>query len=155
MAKATMPSKKRGYLETAIGSLVGAVAGAAAGYILGFLYVDTFMPNAGLEAIFPIFIGIAGGIAVGIGVGTWGALRLRKHLAAGITGLVSACLGTVVAVVMLWVVEVKLDAVTGRDVGEWLAPGFAAGAAMLTAVGVRFAVARFRGSDWDEPPPST
>ncbi|MBW3595377.1 MAG: hypothetical protein KY391_07335, partial [Actinobacteria bacterium] len=99
-------------------------------------------------------IGIAAGIAVGIGVGTWAALRLRKHLAAGVTGLLSAFFGTVAAVLVLWVVEVKLDAITGQDSGEWLGRGSAAGAAMLAAVGVRFCIARFRGSDWDEPPPS-
>ena len=143
---------KRGYLETAIGSLVGGVAGAFAGFALGILYVETFMPYAGLEGILPVFIGTVAGIALGIGVGTWGALRLRNRRAAGITGLVSAFLGTVVAVLVLWAVEVALDDLTGRNISQWLAPACAAAAAVLTSVGVRFAVARFRGADWDEPP---
>lgn len=153
MAATARRDKKRGYLETAIGSLVGGVLGAIAGFVLGILYVEAFMPNAGLEAILPVFISTAAGIALGIGVGVWGALRLRNQLAAGITGLVSAFLGTVVAVFVLWAVEVALDELTGRKVSEWFAPAWAAAAAVLTAVGVRGAVARFRGSDWDEPPP--
>ena len=140
-------AKTRGYLETAVGSLVGGVAGAVAGFALGTLYVEAFMPYAGLEGILPAFIGAVAGIALGIGVGTWGALRLRKHLAAGITGLVSAFLGTVAAVFVLWAVEVALDELTGRNISQWLAPASAAAAAVVTAVGVRFAVARFRGAD--------
>ena len=147
-------TKKRGYLETAIGSLVGGVAGAIAGFVLGILYVDAFMPNAELEGIIPPLFGTLGGIALGIGVGVWGALRLRKHLAAGITGLVAGFLGAVAAVVVLWGVEVALDDVTGRNASQWLAPTWAAAAAVLTAVGVRAAVTTFRGADWDEPPSS-
>ena len=154
MAAQVGMAKKRGYVETAIGSLVGGVAGAFAGFVLGILYVDTFMPNAGLEGLLPPFLTMLAGITLGIGLGTWGALRLRKHLAAGITGLVAGFLGAVAAVFVLWGVEVALDDVTGRNASQWLAPTCAAAAAVLTAVGVRVAVARFRGSDWDEPPPS-
>ena len=147
--------RKRGYLETAIGSLVGGTVGAIAGFVLGIVYVETFMPYAGLEGLLPPFLSALGGIALGMGIGTWGALRLRKHVAAGITGLVAGFLGAVVAVFVLWAVEVALDEVTGRNISQWFAPTCAAAAAVLTAVGVRFAVARFRGSDWDEPPSSS
>ena len=145
-------AKGRGYAETALGSLVGGTVGASGGFALGILYVDAFMPNAELEGILPPFFGTLAGITLGIGVGVWGALRLRKHLAAGTTGLVAGFLGAVVAVVVLWAVEVALDQVTGRNLSEWFAPACAAAAAVATAVGVRAAVARFRGSDWDAPP---
>lgn len=148
--KARMPGE-RGYLETAVGSLVGGVLGAVVGYILGVIYVETFMPYAGLEGLMPPLLGALAGITLGMGLGVWGGLRLRGHGGAGITGSLAGFLGAVVAVVVLWTIEVALDDFTGRNVSQWLAPACAAAAAVLTAVGVRAAVARFREPDRDEP----
>ena len=146
---------KRGYLETAIGSLVGGVLGAVGGFVLGIAYVEAFMPNAGLEGLMPPFFTALAGVILGIGLGVWGALRLRGHLGAGVTGSVAGFLGPVAAAAVLWAVEVGLDDVTGRNASQWLAPTCATVAAVLTAVGVRVAVARFRGADWDQPPHSS
>ena len=149
-AKAGM-GKNRGYLATAVGTLVGGVGGAFVGFWLGVVYVETFMADAGLEALLPVFFITGVGVAVGIGIGVWGALRLRKQRTPGVTGNVSAFLGTGVGLFVLWAVEIGLDDVTGRGASEWLAPACAAVAIVLTTVGVRIAITRFRGSDWDEP----
>lgn len=59
--------------------VLGLIAGGAVlGLLGGYLWVNAFMPNAGLEGLMPPFVGVITGAVVGLGIGLHLAYRSGK-----------------------------------------------------------------------------
>jgi len=129
--------QRRGYLAAAVGAVAGGAILFALGFVLGILYVDRFMPNAELEGIVPPFFGGAGAAAIGIALGTWIALRVRKHERAGVTGIWTGVLALPVGFGALFLSEVVADEVIRGQSSQWAVPLSVALAIAGTAVLVR------------------
>jgi hypothetical protein len=72
-------SKQGGYIAAGFGSLIGAVTLVSLGTYLGVNYSKIFMPNAELEGLFPILLGVFLGWWIGEVMGCWLALRWRGY----------------------------------------------------------------------------
>ena len=73
--------QRRGYVASIVGTVVGGIGLSGLGAYLGSAYADRYMPNAGLEALLPLFVGSWGGYWIGTVFGAWAALRFRSYRA--------------------------------------------------------------------------
>ena len=64
------------------GSVSGSLLAGWLGLELGRWYVRWFMPFAELEGVFPLAVGLLGGVWIGAVLGCWLALRIRRPAAA-------------------------------------------------------------------------
>jgi len=78
------------YMPAVVGSLLGGAAGGGVGFLLGTAYARRFMPNAELEVIAPLAIGVLGGVWLGAVLGVWTLLNLTHKVAARSTGYLLA-----------------------------------------------------------------
>lgn len=67
--------KQGGYIAAAFGSLIGSITLGALGVYLGTNYTKFFMPNAGLEGLLPVLLGVFLGWWIGEVMGCCLALR--------------------------------------------------------------------------------
>jgi hypothetical protein len=85
-------NSQAGYLAAAFGGLVGAAAFIALGRFLGIAYAQQFMPNAELEGLIPLGIGIFLGGWIGEILGCWLCISFLRYQKAGSTAVILALL---------------------------------------------------------------
>ncbi|MFN2614199.1 MAG: hypothetical protein ABR552_05200 [Actinomycetota bacterium] len=84
----TTMKQQHGYLWAGVGSIAGGILGT----FLGAIALLGILRPEGLDAIGVVFVGGAGGALAGIAAGCWGALRIAKQPAAGLTAIAAAAL---------------------------------------------------------------
>ena len=102
----TVESLGRGLLKALL-VILGTVAGAGSGFLLGGVFVETAMPNAGLEALGPPIVGTFLGAVLGslvLLLVLFRLPRMRRQSAANVGGaavllLVLAAIGGLLATV--------------------------------------------------------
>lgn len=117
--------EKPGYLLTLAGTLIGGTLFGALGFFLGTLYADRFVSGDGLDAIPPLFVGMALGAWLGPPLIVWLLLKLADRAAAAPTGalLVAALPSWAIVSVpsFLWLSEQAAEG-SGRLLGFAVIP---------------------------------